>query len=152
MIWFGNKAVRDLLATLLSPDEGTAYTLGVRRARRLGNVTTSWGPVTELDNNAVLALLAKVLASVSDSDASITKLITSKLTTSILSDVIQRPRQLPFDTSDGHRNRLLSERTKSMFAFLAALDDLSLPYPTMPMHDREEAHSQLVRLKEELGF
>ena len=67
IIWFGNEAVRLFLSMLLSPNKGALYMLGVRQARRGSpNVITSWGPVVELDNHSVLALLAKILALVSD--------------------------------------------------------------------------------------
>ena len=67
IVWFGNKAIRLFLSMLLFPNEGALYMLGVRWARRGSpNVITLWGPVVKLDNHSVLALLVKILASVSD--------------------------------------------------------------------------------------
>lgn len=66
VLWFANPAVQNFLAILLSPNENSTYTLGVRWAKKdqFGHVL-SWGPVTELDNDSVLVLVAKILASVS---------------------------------------------------------------------------------------
>ncbi|KAG9310619.1 hypothetical protein JVU11DRAFT_9187 [Chiua virens] len=138
IVWFGNYSVRRFVATLLSPDEREPHTLGVRHARRgPRNVLTSWGPVVDLDNNSVLTLLAKILAS---------------LSTSIVYDVAQRPRQLPFDKSEGRRNRAINDLTSLAFKLLKALDDLSLPYTHLLAHERANGHRELIRLKEELGF
>ena len=53
--------------TLLSPDKNAFFMVGVRQARRgPPNVVTSWGPLVDLNNNNILALLAKTLASVSN--------------------------------------------------------------------------------------
>lgn len=69
VLWFTNQPVHDFLSLLLSQNENNAYALSVRHIRRntLADIV-SWGPVTELDNTSVLALLAKLLASVSDSN------------------------------------------------------------------------------------
>jgi hypothetical protein len=66
MLWFGNNAVQQFLAMLLSTDEASSQALCICHARRgLHGVTTSWGPAVELDNHKALVLLSKILASVS---------------------------------------------------------------------------------------
>lgn len=67
ILWFANETMRDFLSILLSQNDNSTYTLGIRHARRTpeGDVL-SWGPLNELDNTCALALLAKLLASVSD--------------------------------------------------------------------------------------
>ncbi|KAF8121021.1 hypothetical protein EV363DRAFT_1187408 [Boletus edulis] len=140
VLWFACQPVRDFLAILLSQNENNIHALGVRHMRRNtpGGIA-SWGPVNELDNTSVLALLAKLLAS---------------LSVSVLYDIAQQSLR-PHHCSDAHRNSQINGLAEKTFQLLLALDDVNLEHHDFQeLHGdvREEGHAGLLRLKKFLGF
>lgn len=79
-------------------------------------------------------------------------LIYRQLTVSILYDVVQRPRPLPYDHSDAQRNSLINNLTGQILGLLVALDDLSIDSHELAGVAREEGHAELLRVKTSLGF
>lgn len=68
-------------------------------------------------------------------------------------DIVQYPRQFPFDHSDFHRNSEVNKTSQKIFQLLLALDNQDGgPSRGQPDWAHEEGRMGLLDLKRSLGF